>query len=135
MALCDFCNDGITEATHTTAPDDHIVNMCYACMTAFVWGQSSPKSQVLRLSDENEDEENWVAIRIFFSNSTDALIHARKGEDPEDEIAEWCNWHGVPYNSVADFAVVERDHTGFTKGVKPNVSTGEQDESRLLSHP
>ena len=107
MTLCDFCNDGATEATHTTTSGGRSVNMCYACMTAFVWGQSSPKSQVLRLSDENEDEENWVAIRGFFSNSTDVLIHARKDEDVEDEIAEWCHWHGVPYDNVADFAIVQ----------------------------
>ena len=111
MTLCDFCNDGAAEATHTTTSGDRVINMCYACMTAFVWGQSSPKPRVLRLSDENDDEENWVAIRVFFSNSMDVLIHARKDEDVEDEIAEWCHWHGVPYNSVADFTVVQSDYS------------------------
>ena len=110
MTLCDFCNDGITEATHTTTSGDRVINLCYACMTAFVWGQSSAQSQVLRLSDENDDQENWVAIRVFFSDGRDVLIHARKDEDTEDEIAEWCYWHGVPYNSVADFTVVQDNH-------------------------
>jgi hypothetical protein len=83
MALCDFCNDGATEATHTTTSGDRIVNMCYACMTAFTWGQSSAQSRVVSLPDAN---------------------------DAEDEIAEWCHWHGVPYDSVADFAVVQDDY-------------------------
>ena len=110
MTLCDFCDDCTTEATHTTTSGDRIVNLCYACMTAFVWGQSSPKSQTLRLPDENDDQENWVAIRIFFSDGRDVLIHVREGEDPEDEIAEWCRWHGVPYDSVADFTVVQDNY-------------------------
>jgi len=111
MTLCDFCNDGTTEATHTTTSGGRIVNMCYTCMTAFTWGQSLPQSRVLRLPDENDDEENWVAIRVFFSDGRDVLIHARKDEDAEDEIAEWCHWNGVPYDSVADFTVVQ-DNAG-----------------------
>ena len=122
MTLCDFCNDGATEATHTTTSGDRIVNMCYACMTAFVWGQSSAQSQVLRLSDENEDEENWVAIRVFFSNSTDVLIHARKDEDVEDEIAEWCRWHGVPYDNVADVAIVQGGYSQEAQTIPKEVT-------------
>jgi len=110
MALCDFCDDGAAEATHATTSGGRAVNMCYTCMTAFTRGQSSPQSQVLRLSDENDDEENWVAIRVFFSDGRDVLIHARKDEDVEDEIAEWCHWHGVPYDKVADFTVVQDNY-------------------------
>lgn len=105
MTLCDFCNDGATEATHTTMSGDRIVNMCYACMTAFVWGQLSPKSQVLRLPDQNDGQENWSAVRVFFSDDRDVFIHIHEDEDPEVEIAKWCRWHGVPYDNVADFVV------------------------------
>jgi hypothetical protein len=117
MILCDFCDDGITEATHTTTSGDRVINLCYACMTAFTWGQSSPQSQVLRLPGASDDQEDWVAIRVFFQDGREVLIHARQDEDAKGEIAEWCRWHGVPYDGVADFTVVQDN--GERKEVHP----------------
>ena len=106
--FCDFCNDGITEATHiiTTADGARTIPVCYSCMTAFTWGQVEPKAEVTRIPEEDDDEDRWIAVTVFFTDGKNIVIHVRKGEDIEDEIAEWCHWHGVPYNSVADFTIV-----------------------------
>ena len=111
MAFCSFCNDGITKATHiiTTADGSCTVPVCYTCMTAFVWGQSEPQAEAVRIPEENDDEGNQVAIRIFFANGRSAVTQVREGTDIEDEIAEWCDWHGVPYHSVADYTVEEEE--------------------------
>ena len=107
---CEFCNDSVTKATHviTTADGARTVPVCYSCMTAFIWGQVELKAEVARILEEGNDEDDWIAIKVFFQDSQSTVIHVREGEDVEGEIAKWCRWHGVSYNSIADFTVEGR---------------------------
>lgn len=104
---CDFCNDGVTKATHiiTTADGARTIPVCRSCMTAFIWGQVERKAEVTRIPEGGNGEDGRLAVEVFFQDDKSAVIHVRQGEDIEDEVAKWCNWHGVPYDSVADFAV------------------------------
>ena len=47
----------------------------------------------------------------MFVNGNHAWITLRQDQDPEDEIAEWCHFHGINEDSVADFVVREREVT------------------------
>ncbi len=48
-----------------------------------------------------------MEILIMFANGGHAWATIEPDEDPEDEIAEWCQFHGINESSVADWVTRE----------------------------
>ena len=52
-------------------------------------------------------QEGNMEILILFASGGHAWMMVEPDEDPEDEIAEWCQFHGINEDNVADFVVKE----------------------------
>jgi len=48
-----------------------------------------------------------MEILLLLVNGNHAWITLRQGQNPEDEIAEWCRVHNINEDNVADYVVRE----------------------------
>jgi len=48
-----------------------------------------------------------MEILLLFVSGGHAWIMLSPDKDPEDEIAEWCHFHNINENNVADYVVRE----------------------------
>ena len=48
-----------------------------------------------------------MEILLLFVGGGHAWMTIELGKDPEDEIAEWCHFHNINEDNVADYVVRE----------------------------